>query len=210
MKTQDIYNAFHKEFAFLHSREFKKYSKESLYRKTKYGFDEISILVSSYSPIYIVRFVLSIRIDELELIMNNFRDMNPKYINKTPSFMVRQELLMKKDRYEYRIETDEELESMKIDFEKIMNDYGWNFFDKYNNLEAIHEAVNSTPEESLLFNDKCRRAMYGVLVAKILNAPEFENLVTHYRESLEDWNEYDQGRYEQLVSYLQKDFKNNN
>jgi hypothetical protein len=207
MKTQDIYNAFHNEFTFLYDRGFKKNDKESLIRKTNLGFDKISILVSSYSPIYIVRFVLNTRFDELELIMNSFRDMNPKFINKTPSFMVRQELLIKKDRYEYHIETEKDIKDMGSDFEKFMNDHGWSFFEKYNDLEAIHVDVNSSPKEPcLLYNDKCSRAMYGVLVAKILNKTEFDQLVVEYRDYLKGWNEYDQGRYEKLVMYLKNEY----
>lgn len=211
MKKQDIYNAFHKEFTFLYDRGFKKNDKESLYRKAKYGFDEISILVSSYSPVHIVRFVLSTRFDELEFIMNNFRDMNPKYIYKTPSFMVRQEELIGKNRYEYRIEKEEDIEIMGRDFENFMNEYGGDFFEKYNNLEAIHKEVNlNLNAPSLLYgSDKCARAMYGVLVAQILNKSEFDHLVVEYRDYLKEWNEYDQNRYEKLVSYIQNDYQKN-
>jgi|SRR5690554_451517 len=207
MKTQDIYNAFHKEFNFLNENGFIKLNKELTWRKKDYGFDAISILVSSYKPVYVVSFNLGIRIEFLEKLMKDFEDINPDYHHQTKSIMVMQGKFSEELKKEYRIETDEELESMKIDFEKIMNDYGWNFFDKYNNIESIHEEVNSKPKEPcLLYNDKCARAMYGILVAKILNKSEFDQLVFEYRDYLKEWNEYDQGRYEKLVTYLKNEY----
>ncbi len=202
MKPDDIYKLAGKEFTFLINSGFKPYKKESLIKETTYGFNSVSILVSDYKTELIVEFILGIRINFLEDIMNKFRKINPTLQNYTKSVMATQSKILNIDEKEYKIYSDIDLLTMADSFKEFMEKYGFPFYEKFHNLNNIDKEINIAPDKPcLLFTDKCIRAMYGILISKAINSPRYPSLVEIYRGLLSDWNEFDKARFEDLVSF---------
>ncbi len=89
--------------------------------------------------------------------------------------------------YRYNVQSIENI----IEWGKIVRDfyskYAVNLFEKYNSIKAIDELLNSNPKEKVkLCDDLGWRIIKGLIAARLINNPEYNNLRDYYKSLVDD------------------------
>lgn len=74
-------------------------------------------------------------------------------------------------------------------------------YDEFKNIQHLEKKINL---KDVFTNDRflSSRVKYGLILAKLVNNPEYENLKNKYRELLKDWSDWDKQELEKVISFL--------
>jgi hypothetical protein len=171
-------------------------------RKTELGAESITIAASNYSPLYKAGMVISVGFNDIYRIEHYISQTEPKYLKVPVTINLHLDQFLGTKSYRYEMQTENDIEcfyKLAIDF---LNKAGFHFFQKYLTLESIDELMNadpySDPDEAGVIHVRSKR---GIIVAKLVNNPNFDTLVTAYRDRLQRGPLYLR-KFEECVKFI--------
>lgn len=148
------------------------------------GFDVILIDILDYWPVFEIRTFLSIRLEEVENIVNMFIPRrNPKFMKYSTTIATSYMVLSGADSNEIEFETEEELDAAISTLTKLIRDKGLKYFDEYRSLEV----VNRIKKEQLVGDNNERynvinNLMQSIVLMYLCNDPDFNILCDKYKK----------------------------
>jgi hypothetical protein len=180
---QKLYDIFNPAFS---ERGFKgKIESDGLgfYQKLDDRVNQISFGISNYSPLFKVGMNLSIGFTSLHGIEQKALGLDKKCSSTIYKHIGE---YLKQLSYSYKIETEAEIESFYKIGTEFMENTGYAFFEKYTTLESIDTLMNTNPySDPVDAGNIASRSRYGIIAAKLVNNPNFDSLVTAYRQRLQ-------------------------
>lgn len=179
--------------------------RKTLRRKNPSGFDEMECSVVDYDGEYTIEFSIAIRKNEVDDIYNQFSDSNPKSFKHTRTFLAVQYRLegVDKEEREFYIKKRKNVDDALENFFEFMSTHGMAYYEKYADLKKMDEAINSDPEAPQIhIFDEMERARRGLILAKLTDNPNFEDLVDTYRKTLDGWTQIYIEEFEALIKHL--------
>lgn len=186
-------------------------SKERIMREHEEGFDVIYSRVIDYNPIFQIEFSIAIRLNAVEEIVNKFFGeslFNSQNKSLTTTVASSYDFLTGEEENYIEISSELELYSTIQKLIKITKGEGFNFFQKYRNLEF----TNALKKHQILNDDTglsniLRNFMQSLTLLKLCNDPDFDKLCDNYRELYVPWvGQEESGRkaMDDLIEYLRK------
>lgn len=185
-------------------------SNERIMRQHKSGFDVIYITVIDYYPIFQIEFGISIRLDAVEEIVNQFLDenfINPKGKRYTTTIGASYRMLSNTQHNYIEIKNEDELNEAICQLITLIGTKGLSFLEKYHDINLVNE-VN---KKQLLIpnNYVCyipHNIMQSLALLKLCDDPDFDALKLKYKELYMTWEGHnDKGKkaIDDLVTYLE-------
>ncbi|SOE20420.1 hypothetical protein SAMN06298216_0913 [Spirosomataceae bacterium TFI 002] len=88
--------------------------------------------------------------------------------------------------YRYKIKSQEDIIEWGKIVRKFYEEYAVPFFEKYNSLDAIDKLLNDHPTEKVIYLDDLGwRIIKGLIVAKLINNPKYNELRVYYKSEVE-------------------------
>lgn len=114
------------------------------------------------------------------------------------------DLYLKQYFLDYEIEDEGDISKFISYFSKVYNEFIKIYFEKFSNLEEIDQGLNTQPTKSVVHRaTNPYRCIVGIIAAKLVNRPNYEELVKIYRNeisvSVKDEDIID---YENIVDFL--------
>jgi hypothetical protein len=162
---------------------FKK-SQECFMKKTEWGWYEYQIISYSFSYGYEIRTTMSIRYHQVEDIYHQVSSFEPKYQKKTSTIGCSISELKKSNTYHYDLNEEEDIEKVVYSLEKEFTEIVLPYFESNSNLIAIDKLINTNIEEN---NVNCHmrfKCFSGLIVAKLIQNPNYENLKSTYSKQI--------------------------
>ena len=141
----------------------------------------ILLHVLDYSPIFQIELFLSVRIDIVENIVNDFiPNRNPQFMKYTETIGTSYKELSGAKENLIEISTEKELDNAINEFIKIIRDKGLAFFEKYQNIEMVNAEIKKQ-----ILNKEYNYIgiiMQSLSLMKLCNDPDFDVLCDKYKE----------------------------
>lgn len=156
-------------------------SNSRILKKYYGGFNLILLHVLDYSPIFQIELFLSVRIDIVENIVNDFiPNRNPQFMKYTETIGTSYKELSGAKENLIEISTEKELDNAINEFIKIIRDKGLAFFEKYQNIEMVNAEIKKQ-----ILNKEYNYIgiiMQSLSLMKLCNDPDFDVLCDKYKE----------------------------
>lgn len=148
-------------------------------RKTTVGFDEIFFHYSDYEPNFYFSYGFSKRIDIKEEISNlyNHEIFNAKEFGKESGIGILPDNIAQNQMQAIPISSLDNLQSELTKFLKLIENEIIPKFDSFNDIKMLDKEMNKPDTFGHWKN---------IIIAKLANNPEYENLVEKYRKQLEE------------------------
>ncbi len=105
----------------------------------------------------------------------------------------------------YLVENDSDIDILIKIIPKRFEEYVLPYFNENSTIERVDKLLNSSPKEAVVHNWLYPlRACIGVIAAKLVDNPNYFNLVNIYREELTGANLVFKIKFENIVTYLNK------
>ncbi|MEO1050810.1 MAG: hypothetical protein AAFX87_09290, partial [Bacteroidota bacterium] len=183
---------------------FKAYKgKDEFLKETDFGFHQVLFMLSDYEPEFRINFTLGIRLDEVENIATKFLQMTEEGKLKTCTSMVNFGDLKGENGLEYKVFSEQDVEQSIELFKKFIRQEGLNYFDQYNDISKLDEAINADPNKPTIHKGpEFIRPIYSLTLARLNQNPDYENLVEAYKENFEGVIPRYLEQYNKLVEHL--------
>ena len=204
MKKQDvkkeIQQALLTEFATFGFEKY--YGQLGVLRKTKHGFDCISIGLYEYIGQYQYSPSFGVRVNEVEEIFNQFSD-----IDLTDQKMTRSALMsMDKITSEYNIDILKEGDALigLVKIKPVIIDKAFKFFNECNTVAKLDNYLNNKINKSGKFYgfDTYQR---GLIAAKLNNNPDVKQLIISYSEIANNWHPNENARLTSIIKFIKNE-----
>ena len=174
-------------------------------RKNKEGWHDFQLVFLSRSPGWEVKIGLLIRKNIVEEIYHKASFFEPKYHKETPTIGVALENYIS-DGHDYKF-TLEKIADISHCYSEILNlftDIAEPFFVLYNSLEKLDKAINVEQGCSIFTGIKFEGNV-GVIIAKLVGNPKYEQLKNKYRKYYEKLsNGFYLSEYEGVLRVLEE------
>jgi hypothetical protein len=185
-------------------------------KQTSFGFVELLYGITNYAPKYIVDGIaFAIRFDSVEnivVLFNQRVDEIADVKKQATIFGGYGGLINLKSHRFGDMLTIEDVQKVASEIKGIYFDVLKVFIEKHSDINLLDQEINSDTERNLpfLIYWRGRRAMRGIVLAKLCNNPRYEELKSIYREKClqqDDQNVLE--AYDKLVLYLDKELSKN-
>lgn len=94
----------------------------------------------------------------------------------------------------YDIYTEEDINKMVNEVSKYFIHEALPYLESISNIEKLEQITNKELNPW--------KKSIGLILAKLVNNPDYENLKNKYRELLKDWNDWDKQELEKVIAFL--------
>lgn len=103
----------------------------------------------------------------------------------------------------YYIENDSEIKKLSVLLSEQIQKYVFPYFDENSSLEKMEKLLNANIEEvSLHHFFSVTKACFGIIIARILDRPNLQELIKQYRDDLRPAKQEFLNEYEKVVSLV--------
>lgn len=181
---------------------FKK-SQECFMKKTEWGWYEYQILSYNFSYGYEIKTTMSIRYHQVADIYHQISSFEPKYQKGTATIGCFINKLKQNENYDLNEEDD--IESIVNSLEKEFTEIVLPYFENNSSLVAIDKLINTNPEEDNINCTMHFKCFYGLIIAKIIQNPNYEHLKSVYSKQIKLLdNGFYVENYNKLLEVLQE------
>ena len=144
MKRKEVkYLIFEKLTSFFSENGFKAYKAKEMFKKiTPDGFFNVSIIILDYEPEFHVKFVLGIRINEIENIYNQFSFVIDEGKNESETTLTSMDYFTGKEDDAYIVSSEDDLIVSLRNFQKLMLEKGFGYFQQFSSIQALDKEIN--------------------------------------------------------------------
>jgi hypothetical protein len=203
MKKQEVLNLIYAALTpVLSAKGFRlRKSEQGFFRPLRGGWQNVGIPLWDYKPKFEFSLVMSIRIDEVQNIFNQFGVL-PRYhaITTTQDFLL--EHFIPKEHTRFKASNENELQIAISRLLPILQDQVIPFLDEHQDLRTLAKAMKLTEIQE--FVPFASHAFGPVIVARLIDHPEFHSIVEGYKERIMKLPEPELKKFETLVEYLEK------
>lgn len=96
--------------------------------------------------------------------------------------------------FKYDIYTEEDVNKMVNEVSEYFTRVAFPYLESISSIEKLEELTNTELNPW--------KKSIGLILAKLVNNPEYEILKNKYRELLKDWNDWDKQELEKVISFL--------
>lgn len=173
----------------------------SFERKLPAGRQNLTVPLWDHNPRYDFSLDLTIRLDPVEAIFNQFNSADEKYHVLTVTTITNVDYFAS-GFDKLRVVTADDVRAHQAKFTALLRDKILPFCDQHQTIEALDTAVNvRSPSIDVAQNPA--GAMHAVILARLAKNPNFARLVARHRRALGGWFGKAPPQFEALVKYLE-------
>lgn len=172
-------------------------------KKKEDGWNKFQLIFLNRDDGWEINTGLLIRINFVEDIYHRASSYELKYQKTTPTIGITVENLVSyTEKHRYYLNSDEEIKDGVDYFVRIFEDIALPFFNKYNDIVTIEQAVNIKNGKSI-FSGLKYEGNLGIILAKLVDNPDYFYYVEKYRKYYSELNNgYYLPEYEKLLIIL--------
>jgi hypothetical protein len=189
-----------KELLTTRLTSFKQKKGNEFVRKGSYGLDFIGFGITEHYPNFKIGFYLGQRMEIIEKLFNEILPEFTEFPDSTVTIGLYGDYIFE-DQNEFIIKDESDVIDWIETLVTYLSTTGLHFFDDYNDLDSLNFLFNSTPEKILKYHDRIdTRACKGIIIAKLVENTEYNQLISSYRKTLE--NHFFKENFEKVVEFL--------
>lgn len=158
-------------------------------------------------PGYRIQPGVAVRIEQVENIFHQTSGFESKHQKDTPTMGSSVGILLTGDSRscEFLLETESEVQSITKKIMDVFHDFALPYFERWGSLTAIDAELNDKPTERTLHRALAWfRCSTGIIVAKLLDRPDYDQLAAYYTEVMtQDNNGFYLKRFQALLESLE-------
>jgi hypothetical protein len=201
MKLTEVDAAFYDGLrAILVPAGFKARKSDFSFKRPKdFGYQEVIFAVLDYKPKFVFLFSIAMRFDVIESVVAQCSGMSVESRSEAVTANIKPGYFTGKDA-RLAVYTPEDIEQAVAQTRALLDQYYFPFLDRCSDLASVELLLNHDPAYRLV-GDLEDRAVHGVVAAALCQRPDFEEIVTHYRQELSGFVEPIRNRFEAAVTY---------
>jgi hypothetical protein len=173
---------------------------EGFVRSIPGGWQEVGVPFYIYGDRFEFSIVLSIRLDEIQRITNQFSGSPVECHHMTVTTIIQPEYFLS-ERVHFIVRSEEDVQKSVAAIAPTIADRIVPFLDDHKDVEALDRAMNqSVPSADTSHHPY--RGMSAITVAKLAGNPHFEQLVSKYASEMSRMPATDQEKFNRFADYL--------
>jgi hypothetical protein len=173
-------------------------------RKDKFGFDMIQLIIHDKIDGIVVTPHIYIRHNKVEELVTKFSESDNKEMitigNDLSCIIYNCNEPISK--ISFLINDEFDIKNTVNKIVKLINTIGEDFFLKFRTIESVDYAINLNPEsQTALLNVNPSRCIRGLIIAKLVNNPNLNNLTKIYSTRMELVNERDKKTFKAVIEW---------
>jgi hypothetical protein len=187
-----------------HLPGFKPQKKEeSLARRITGGTQFIGLALIDHRPLFKFSLPVSIRIEEVEEIINRFAGSPPKYhrLTRTTGTLLSY-FYGESDKKEFKIQSPEDIEAAIAGVAPVIRDRIIPFLDSHQSVQSLDAVMNGPEGARFDRTNPPYRQMHGLILARLAGNPRFDALAEAALVEARGWQPHDGKKLEALVAHL--------
>lgn len=150
------------------------------------GMQSCTFTITEHDGTFLIDISLGIRIDIVENFVNQFTLTLKEYHANTHTIYISYGKFIGKSYFYFKVKSEGELVQVCKDIKHFLEQRAFPFLAKNSNIESLNTLINTAPEElSLFICNPAYRALKGVLIAKMCQHKDFDELAKVYRAMIE-------------------------
>lgn len=173
-------------------------------QRTPDGWNKVQLVFLWRNPEWEIKVGLLIRLHHVEQIYHRASSFEPRFHRTTPTIGLPLEKLLAANQAPYvTLRTAADIAPCREWVWRLFNERAQPFFARYHTLVALEHEVNAPPGTSIFSGPKYEGNV-GLILAKLVNSPVYDQLQQRYRKYYE-WlaNGFYLPEYERLVKILE-------
>jgi hypothetical protein len=185
---------------------FHRRKKEEVFlRLTPSGNQTIGVPLADYNPIFLFSLVVTVRIDSIESITNQFNEAPQKYHSMTTSFIGQMSRFMPTEQsargnWQFEVSTDADIKSALSRLLPVVSDRILPFLNEHQDVHSIARAMQLDVFPS--FVSSASQAFSPVTIARLAGRSDFDAIVAGYLNCMRQLPELEIQKFKRLVEHL--------
>jgi hypothetical protein len=178
---------------------------EGFVRKFDGGKQTVGVSLVDRWPLFLkFSLVLSVRLEAVQAIFNQFGGGPPKYfaITTTSATLLDYFFEGTEQKKEFEVRDEVEIEMAMLELTPVVRDRILPFLDEYRTVDALNRGMNFGNEKFDRLNEPYR-SMSALTVARLAKEPRFPELVARYRERVATCQAHDREKLAKLIAHLE-------
>ncbi len=217
MKVKDVSDKLlNNIYVGIEKHGFKLNKKSRQFTRINDGFKQIfRLLFYKYSDYILIEPVVIVKVKEIEDIYHKVASKAPEHFDGTKTIgnnlgkiieVIDEGLVIDtNNKIKYLVENEQDVEILiNVLIEKFEN-YALPYFNKNNSIHHIDEILNAYPSKISIHNSLYpMRACIAIIAAKLNNNPQYDELVSIYKEGLINVADFYKPEFPKLVELLKE------
>jgi hypothetical protein len=175
--------------------------------ETKHGFRNLILSVAPYDDLVLIEGHLGLRLDPIEDIVKQFTRTLPGFYPDAHSALISEGKLLGQPYLRHEAKDSDQLDAVAEHLLHFWRAKGHAFLAQYDTLHGIDHLLNHDPTRpSLYLPNQAHRCLKGVVVARLMQRPDFDELASQHATALAQTptGSLLMDGYQRLVGYLRQ------
>lgn len=155
-------------------------------QRTRTGFRNVILSMSNYEDEMWVEVTLGVRKDHVEKTVQQFLSGRTAFHTEANTALISIGKLTQNPYFRYKVVNDEDLELCQEQISQFMDTQGFDFLSDLDHLRRLNHIFNHRPKKPCKYiHNQRHRCFKGLVIARLSQHPQYEQLKDTYREVLQ-------------------------